>query len=211
YNMMATPAGRQYSLTLADGTRVWLNASSSISFPTVFGNKKREVSITGEVYFEVAPVKTAPFVVKHNGNIEVEVLGTHFNINSYDNEATPRTTLLEGKVKVKFQNSTSILKPGEQASLNKEGNISIASNVDLEEVMAWKNGMFQFDNTAIDAVMRQLARWYDVEIEYRGAILKHFGGNISRDVNLSQVLKILELTGEVKFRIEGKKIIATPA
>jgi transmembrane sensor len=210
FNTISTPAGRQYAVMLADGTKVWLNSSSSISFPTMFIGNERKVTITGEAYFEVAHNASDPFVVNVNEKAEVVVLGTDFNINAYDNESVPRATLLEGKIKVRSQSSSNILKPGQQASLNKDGSINICDHVDTEEVIAWKNGMFQFENATIGTVMRQLARWYDVEIEYKGVISKHFGGTISRNVNLSQVIKMLELTGEVKFTIQGKKIIAMP-
>jgi transmembrane sensor len=209
-NTISTPAGRQYAVVLSDGSKVWLNASSSISFPTIFIGKERKVAITGEAYFEVAHNASAPFVVAVNNKVEVVVLGTDFNINAYDNELVPRATLLEGKIKINCPASSNILMPGQQASLNKDGSIHISNHVDTDEVVAWKNGMFQFESATLDAIMRQLARWYDVEIEYRGVTSKHFGGTISRNVNLSQVLKMLELTGEVKFTIQGKKIIAMP-
>ncbi|MFI5193293.1 MAG: FecR family protein [Chitinophagales bacterium] len=210
YDVISTPAGRQYTVVLADGSKVWLNASSSIRFPTIFIGNERKVSITGEAYFEVAHNASTPFVVAVNEKADVVVMGTDFNVNAYDNELVPRATLLEGKIKVSCPAASSVLMPGQQASLNKDGSIHISSHVDTDEVIAWKNGMFQFESATLDAIMRQLARWYDVEIEYRGVTSKHFGGTISRNVNLSQVLKMLELTGEVKFMIEGKKIIAMP-
>lgn len=209
-NTISTPAGRQFAVVLSDGSKVWLNASSSIRFPTIFVGNQRKVAITGEAYFEVAHNASAPFIVAVNDKAEVVVLGTDFNVNAYDNELVPRATLLDGKIKINCPGGSNVLMPGQQASLNKDGSIHISGHVDTEEVIAWKNGMFQFESATLDAIMRQLARWYDVEIEYKGATSKHFGGTISRNVNLSQVLKMLELTGEVKFMIEGKKIIAMP-
>lgn len=205
YNTMSTPNGAQYKLVLPDGSRVWLNASSSITYPTAFSGNARAVSITGEAYFEVSKDKNKPFHVKVN-DVEVEVLGTHFNINSYSDEAAIKTTLLEGTVKV----NTVILKPGEQAQFSSD-KIRIVNEVDLEEVMAWKNGKFLFsEKTDIETIMRQISRWYDVEIEYRGKVTQHFWGSISRSANALQVLKLLETTGGVKFKIEGRKVIVIP-
>jgi transmembrane sensor len=209
YNTISTPRGGQYQLMLSDGSKVWLNAASSLRFPASFVGKERKVELLGEAYFEVAKNAAMPFKVKVNG-MEVEVLGTHFNINSYDNESTIRTTLLEGSVKINKNNSSSFLKPGQQAQMNKAGEIKIINNVDVEEAIAWKEGKFQFDRADIHDIMRQLARWYDVDVEYKGNVSSHFGGTISRDVNLSQVLNMLHLTGEVKFQIEDKKVFVMP-
>jgi ferric-dicitrate binding protein FerR (iron transport regulator) len=142
--------------------------------------------------------------------MEVEVLGTHFNINGYADEEVIRTTLLEGRVKINTKDGNNFLKPGQQAQLQKTGRIKLVDDADLEETMAWKDGNFQFENSDINAVMRQLTRWYDVDIEYKGTVAKHFIGSISRNVNLSQVLTMLQQTGEVKFIIEGKKVIVMP-
>jgi hypothetical protein len=209
YNTISTPRGGQYQLMLADGSKVWLNAASSLRFPASFVGKERKVELLGEAYFEVAKNAAMPFKVKVHG-MEVEVLGTHFNINSYDNESMIRTTLLEGSVKINKNNGSSLLKPGQQAQMNEAGEIKIISNVDVEEAIAWKEGKFQFDKADIHAIMRQLARWYDVEVQYKGNVSSHFGGTISRDVNLSQVLNMLHLTGEVNFKIEGKKVVVMP-
>ena len=209
YNTISTPRGGQYQLLLADGSKVWLNAASSLRFPASFVGKERKVELLGEAYFEVAKNAAMPFKVKVNG-MEVEVLGTHFNINSYDNESTIRTTLLEGSVKINKNNSSSFLKPGQQAQMNKDGEIKIINNVDVEEAIAWKDGKFQFDRADIHDIMRQLTRWYDVDVEYKGNVSSHFGGTVSRDVNLSQVLNMLHLTGEVKFQIEDKKVVVMP-
>jgi hypothetical protein len=209
YNTISTPRGGQYQLMLSDGSKVWLNAASSLRFPAGFVGKERIVELSGEAYFEVAKNAKMPFKVKVGG-MEVEVLGTHFNINSYDNESTIRTTLLEGSVKINKDNISGLLKPGQQAQLNKAGGIKIINDVDVEEAIAWKEGKFQFDRADIHDIMRQLARWYDVDVEYKGTVSSHFGGTISRNVNLSQVLNMLHLTGEVKFQIEDRKVAVMP-
>jgi transmembrane sensor len=209
YNLLQTPRGGQYKITLPDGSKVWLNAASSLKYPVVFSGKERKVEITGEAYFEIAKDAARPFKVQLN-QMEVEVLGTHFNINSYTDEETVRTTLLEGRVKVITASEKKFLQPGQQAQLKSSGNMKIVNDVNLEETVAWKDGNFQFENSDIKSVMRQLARWYDVEVSYQGNISKHFIGGISRNVKLSQVLSMLQQTGEVRFIIEGKKIIVMP-
>jgi transmembrane sensor len=209
YNTLTTPPGGQYKLTLPDGSNVWLNAASSIKYPTAFTGNTRQVETTGEVYFEIAKDASKPFRVKEN-EMEVEVLGTHFNINGYTDEALLRTTLLEGSVKITTPKGNDILKPGQQAQVQKTGVVKIINNADLEETMAWKDGNFYFENSDIYTVMRQLARWYDVDVTYKGTVSKHFLGTISRNVNLSQVLSMLQQTGEVKFKIEGRKVVVMP-
>lgn len=214
YNTIVTPRGSQYQLTLEDGSRVWLNAQSSIRYPAAFLGNERDVEITGEAYFEIAHNKSKPFKVKINnasGNGgEVEVLGTWFNINSYNDEDAIQTTLLQGEVKYSKDNKTAILKPGQQAQLKKEGSIEVHNAVDVEAVMAWKNGFFSFNQSDLPTVMRQIARWYDVDIVYEGKVPdRKFGGAISRNTNASQVLKILE-ESKIYFRIEGKRIIVLP-
>lgn len=205
YNTIATPRGGQYQLVLADGSKVWLNASSSLRYPTAFTGKERRVELTGEGYFEVARNTSMPFHVQVN-KMDVEVLGTHFNINAYDDEAAVKTTLLEGSVKVKADNSV-VLKPGEQAALmGAHSQLTINHSPDIDQVMAWKNGLFQFKAAGIETVLRQAARWYDVEFVYKGNIPERFSGQISRSANAEQLLKILELTGKVKFEINGKTI-----
>ncbi len=208
YNTIETPRGRQYQLLLEDGTKVWLNAASSIRFPVAFKGSERRVEITGEAYFEVAKNIEKPFRVAANG-ITVEVLGTHFNINSYADEATVNTTLLEGSVKVSKRDNQKILTPGQQAQINGRGDVKTERNVNISEVMAWKDNQFSFENTDIKKLMRQLSRWYDVEVVFKNETAEPvtFIGDISRTVNLSTVLKMLEQTGEVRFEIEGKKII----
>jgi len=209
YNTISTPKGGQYQLELPDGSQVWLNATSSIHFPTSFVGKERRVEITGEAYFEVAKNRDMPFIVTVNG-AEVQVLGTHFNVNAYSDEDNVKTTLLEGSVRFVSRANINMLKPGQQSQLAGDGLIKVVSNVDVDEVVAWKNGMFDFDNAGIETVMRQLSRWYDVEIEYKGKTDDLFIAEMRRNIKLSDALKALELTGKVKFDIQGKKIIVMP-
>ncbi len=209
YNTVHTPNGRQYSLRLADGSKVWLNAASSITFPTSFSGSQRKVSVTGEVYFEVADNSRMPFVVQKDG-LNVNVLGTHFNINSYDDENSINVTLLEGAVKVITPKGDNIIKPGQQARVIERGPVSVVNDVDMEEVMAWRNEVFKFKSIEIGSLMRQLARWYDVEVVYNKKVNDRFFIEVPRNTNLSDLLKALELTGRIKFKIEGKKIIVMP-
>ena len=209
YNTISTPNGGQYQLELADGSLVWLNATSSIRFPTTFIGKERRIEITGEAYFEIAKNREMPFIVAVNG-AEVQVLGTRFNINAYNDEDNVRTTLLEGSVKFVSGDNSNILKPGQQFQLAKNGAFNVANDVNVDEVVAWKNGLFAFENATIEKVMRQFSRWYDVEIEYRGKTDDLFIAEMRRNIKLSDALKALELTGKVKFDIEGKKIIVMP-
>ncbi len=206
FNTMATARGRQFKLVLEDGTKVWLNAESSIHFPTVFGKKQRNVDITGEAYFEVAKNAARPFTVSVNG-MQVQVLGTHFNINAYGNEPELRTTLLEGSVKVVKDKQVQMLVPGQQALLDNNNALSLVKNVNTGEIVAWKDELFSFNDTDIKTLVRQISRWYDVEFVLPANVLPlRITGKISRNVNLSELLKILELTGEVSFSIEGKKV-----
>ncbi|MBO9573193.1 MAG: FecR family protein [Chitinophagaceae bacterium] len=209
YNTMSTPRGGQYKLTLSDGTHVWLNAASSITYPTVFNDKTRPVSITGEVYFEIAINKSQPFIVTSSDGSITEVLGTSFNTNAYPNENAVRTTLIEGSVKITSSNNSKILSPGQQAVITEK--IIIDTGVNPAQVIAWKNGVFNFNNADLPTVMRQLERWYDIDVEYRGKTNQQFRfqGKFQRSLTLSQVLKILERM-EVKFRLEGKKLIVNP-
>jgi ferric-dicitrate binding protein FerR (iron transport regulator) len=213
WNTLTTPRGGQYQLVLPDGSKVWLNAASSIKFPAVFTGNERKVEMTGEVYFEVASLRLGtgqkmPFKVTIPGGAAVEVLGTHFNINAYDDESDIKTTLLEGSVKVSRDATAKILKPGEQVSISQSSDLSQPIPVQTEEVMAWKNGLFHFENVNIKAVMRQISRWYDIEVEYKGAINNEpLIIEIPRNTNLSDVLKVLETTTELQFKVEGKKVI----
>ncbi|HEY0669740.1 MAG TPA: FecR domain-containing protein [Sphingobacteriaceae bacterium] len=208
YNTLSTPRGGQYQVVLPDGTRVWLNAASSLRYPASFTGKKRIVYLDGEAYFEVAKNAAKPFHVEVRG-LDVEVLGTHFNINAYHDESYAKTTLLEGAVKVKRGDVQKLLTPGQQAVSGGSGPLKVIA-ADSDEVLAWKNGYFYFNKSTLPEIMRQLSRWYDVDIRYEGTIPDRiFGGEISRSSNASEVLKILELS-KVHFRIEGKYIIVMP-
>ena len=209
YNTIATPKGGQYQLTLSDGSRVWLNAQSSIRFPASFTGNERKVEMTGEGYFEIAHNAKMPFKVNVDG-VEVEVLGTDFNVNAYKDEPEMKTTLLNGSVKVKKGITSRIIKPGEQVVLNNKNEKIQIVNPDMEEVLAWKNGLFYFDGANIQFVMRQLARWYDVNVIYEGDLKeRRFGGEMQKDLQLSQVLKLLE-KNNIHFSIVGKNIIVKP-
>lgn len=205
FNTMTTPRGGQYRLTLPDGTKAWLNSSSSITFPTAFVEKNRSITVTGEVYLEVAKNEKQPFSVHANG-VEIAVLGTHFNVNAYPEEGSVRTTLIEGKVKVSSAAGTRTIAPGEQAKAG-NGKLDVDRDVNLEEVMGWKNGRFVFEGESIARVMHQLSRWYDMEVGDMETVDDRFFLDVPRSKKLSDVLKALELTGKVKFKIEGKKIV----
>lgn len=208
YNTVTTPRGGKYNLKLADGTQVWLNASSSITYPTVFTGNERNVTITGEAYFEVAKNKHMPFHVKA-GDQTIEVLGTHFNVNAYADEDKIRTTLLEGKVNVSNSATNAILLPGQQSIADPNSKSIVVKVADTEQAVAWKNGYFQFERSDIQSVMRQLSRWYDVDIKFEGkATQDKFGGSIPRDAPLSQVLRTLEQS-MVHFKIDGKTLTVT--
>lgn len=210
YNTISTPRGGQYQVTLSDGTRVWLNAASSIRFPVAFTGSQRRVEVTGETYFEVAHNAQQPFVVKA-ASTEVEVLGTHFNINAYADEASIKTTLLEGKVKISAPGTSTAryLQPGQQAGIGADGKINVLVNADTEEAVAWIKGRFQFSSADLRSILRQISRWYDVDVEYKGNVDLHFTGQLTRNENVSSVFEKLQLTGEVRFRIEGRKIIVS--
>jgi len=211
YNTITTPRGGQYQVTLPDGSRVFLNAASSLIYPTVFAGNERKVTLTGEAYFEVAHNSHQPFRVSSNGQT-VEVLGTHFNINAYSDERLIKTTLLEGSVRVSRGQKTVVLKPGQQAQISDrdtDSDISIISDADIEEAVAWKNGLFILDDH-IQPVMRLISRWYDVDVIYDGAAPDDiFGGEVPRFQNISEVLKVLQLTKKVHFKIEGRTIIVS--
>lgn len=208
YNTMSTPVGGTYQLMLPDGTGVWLNASSSITYPTAFAGNERKVSITGEVYFEVTKNTVMPFKV-NAGEQVIEVLGTHFNVNAYGDEHTVNTTLAEGKVKVINNNNAVMLKPGQQVQKDKAGNLKLVYNPDLDEILAWKDGVFRFNGTSIETIMRQVGRWYDVNVIYKDKISEQFVAEIPRNVNVSKLLELLELTKQVRFTINNKVITVT--
>ena len=203
YNTITTPRGRQYpDLILADGSKVWLDAGSSIRFPTSFTGGERKVEITGQVWFDVAHNEKMPFKVMVRG-IEIQDLGTQFNVNAYDDEAVVKVTLLRGAIKIQ----SALLKVGQQAQVAEDGKIKIADGVDVDQVMAWKNGVFDCENADVASVMRQISRWYDVDVTYDQQITKRVSLlNVPRSVTLVNILKILEMTGNVKFVVEGKKV-----
>jgi transmembrane sensor len=208
YNTLVTPRGGQYEVVLPDGSKVWLNAASSLRYPTSFTGKDREVELKGEAYFEVAKNEEKPFRVRVN-DIAVSVLGTSFNIMAYPDEPVVKTTLEEGTVKVLRGSKGIILYPGQQARAE-NNELKLVRGVDMEEVIAWKNGLFKFNGADIEAVMRQIGRWYNVDIVYQGAkTTNDFSGIISRNTNISNVLKILEYSG-VHFRIENNTVTVLP-
>jgi ferric-dicitrate binding protein FerR (iron transport regulator) len=213
YNTLSTPRGGQYKLLLADGTRVWLNAASSIRYPTAFTGPDREVEISGEAYFEIAKNAAMPFRVLtvsnpgDNDPMTIDVLGTHFNVNAYNDEPVVRTTLLEGLVKVSKGKNMAMLKPGQAAQVRKDGAIQQLSDVDLEATVAWKDGLFEFNDEELPAILRQISRWYDIDVEYAGAVpTDKFTGSVSRNTTLSGVLKILRLS-DVQVSVSNNKII----
>jgi len=209
YNTVITPKGGKMNLTLSDGTKVWLDAASSITFPVNFSSKERNVAITGEAYFEVAHNANKPFRVKAKGQT-VEVLGTHFNVNAYDDEPVICTTLLQGSVKVSNNIEQAILKPGQQSLVVGQASHFIVKDADIEQATAWKDGYFHFSRAGIPQIMRQLSRWYNVDIKYEGKIpTRAFSGDIDRSYNASVALKILSLS-KVHFQIEGKTIVVKP-
>jgi transmembrane sensor len=222
YNTISTPRGGQYQLVLPDGSRVWLNATSSIKFPVAFAGNSRTVELNGEAYFEVAKNPARPFVVNVK-DVEVKVLGTHFNIMAYSEEEAIKTTLLEGSVQLNSRQPAignslqagtgrqlAILKPGDQAVLTDDSRFTIHEHTDLEEVVSWTNGKFHFNNADIKVIMRQIARWYDVDVEYRNISAQtQLGGVVSRKEDLRQLLNYFEIAGKVHFTIEGRKIIVT--
>lgn len=222
YHTLSTPRGGQYQLTLPDGTVIWLNTASSIRYPTAFAGNERRVSVTGEAYFEVAHDKTKPFIVElpavHSphtegaGGGEVKVLGTHFNINAYSDEAATKVTLLQGSVAVKRSGSGQLarLKPGEQAILGTDSPFTIDRSPDTEQALAWKNGLFDFNGASLPEVMRQLERWYDIQVKYEGQppVVK-WRGKMDRGVKFSDVLDILTRM-EVKYKQQGRTLIILP-
>ena len=208
YNTVTTLRGGQYQVILPDGTKVWLNAASSLKYPTAFTGGERNVELTGEAYFEVAKNAAMPFRVRSAGQT-VQVLGTHFNINAYEDERAIKTTLLEGSIQITYQQAKALIKPGEQARIvaGSTNKIMIDENADTDEAVAWKDGYFQFNHADIRTVMRQISRWYDVTVRYDGTVSsKDFGGAIERNLKLSQVLHILEKS-QVHFTINGKEVV----
>lgn len=208
FNTVSTPRGVTYKLVLPDGTGVWLNTASSIQFPTAFAGNTREVTVTGETYFEVAKNAAKPFIV-HVNDVAVQVLGTNFNIEAWPGKAFVSTTLLQGLVSVERSDKKVTLKPGQQAIAAQA--ISVSSNADIDQAMAWKQGKFVFRATNIQDIMENLARYYDFEVQYQGTVTSSlFVGSFERSAPLSEILLFLEKTGGVRFRIEGRKVIVMP-
>lgn len=217
FNTISTPVGGEYQLILPDGTKVWLNAASSVRFPARFIGDTREVELIGEAYFEVNKQvsiigRRVPFIVK-TASEKVEVLGTHFNIKAYRNDDAVKTTLVEGSVRVSSSTNGRnlppvILKPNQQAVSGSGSNYISVRNVDSKNVVAWKNGYFSFQDENIKDVMRTISRWYNIDVEYKGKTDDRiFGGTISRFETFEKLLQTIELTGTVKFRIEGRRVI----
>jgi ferric-dicitrate binding protein FerR (iron transport regulator) len=244
YNTLGTPRGGQYRLVLPDGSKVWLNAISSIRYPTAFTGKERIVEITGEAYFEVVKDISKPFKVLINrggfinretdlvnretdinrepkfpslregpgvgsNDLEITVLGTHFNVNAYSDEPTIKTTLVEGSVKVTRKEQSVTIKPGEQTLLNNSGTLKVIHDANVDEAVAWRNGLFEFQDTDLQSILRQVMRWYDVDVDYQGNIPeRYFTAIISRDKTLTGVLEILKLS-DIDYKLEGKKLVIT--
>ena len=212
YNEISTPRGGFYQLVLSDGTKVWLDVASSLRFPTAFKGKERIVELTGEAYFEIAPKADQPFFVTTNG-VKVAALGTAFNVMGYQDEDAVRVTLINGSIKVARGKDFKLAEPGEQVSWirggsgGSAGNSLVVSNPDLQQVLAWKQGEFRFDGLPISAIMRQIARWYDVEVECKGAQPPNqFSGVIMRKKDVGELLSVLEQTDEVHFTLRGRNI-----
>lgn len=209
-NKVTTPKGGEYQVILQDGTHVWLNAASSISYPVIFNGNERKVVISGEAYLEVARNPDKPFIVVANG-AEVKVLGTHFNVSAYQDDDFVTTTLMEGAVKVTEKGSYALLKPDQQAVINKTSSSITVRDVDAAEAIAWKNGVFLYNNENIKGVMKVIARWYDIDVVYQGDMSnKTFGGKISKFENFEKLLKTLELTGVIHFKIQGRRVMVMP-
>jgi len=207
FNTITTPRGGQYKVELVDGTKVWLNAASSIKFPQAFTGTNREVELTGEAYFEVAKNKEKPFIVKASGT-QVQVLGTHFNVNAYSDNASITTTLIEGSVRMSNAGSAVMLAPGQQGTTTEKGTAIKISRADTEENLAWIKGFFVFHDESIVNIMKQVSRWYDVDVEYRDDVQQNeFGGTISRYKNITELLNNMQLTRTIHYKIEGRRVI----
>jgi ferric-dicitrate binding protein FerR (iron transport regulator) len=210
YNTLSTPRSGQYQLILPDGSHVWLNNLSSIRYPVSFRGKDRTVELTGEAYLEVTKDPTKPFIVKVKDE-SIEVLGTSFNVMAYAEEDAISTTLLTGSVRVKKDKKSVVLKPDEQVRVNAAGDLKVLHDVPSEDIVSWKNGFFYFGRASLKEVMRQLARWYDVEVVYAGAVPDvEFGGKVDRSLPLNDLLQFLDRSN-VHFRLEGRKLIVLPS
>lgn len=208
YNTLTTPLGGQYKIILPDGSKAWLNAGSSLKFPATFAKSERRVELSGEAYFEIMHNAAKPFLVSANGS-EIKVLGTHFNVSAYAEDEQLTTTLLEGAVEVRNEHRKALLKPGQRAQISSGNNNIQVEDTDVSIAVAWKNGYFEFKRANIKDIMKQLSRWYDIDVIYEGRVPEdEFVGKIRRSVTLSQALKMLQLS-QIKFRIEGRKIFIT--
>ncbi|MFT4022704.1 MAG: FecR domain-containing protein [Flavihumibacter sp.] len=210
-NTLLVPKGSQYELLLPDGTRVWLNAASSLQFPSQFGAAERRVVLNGEAYFEVKKDRSKPFFVMINDGSALKVLGTHFNISSYKEDAVVKTSLLEGAVSISKAGNQVILAPGQQAVTRELGPIRLNPSFNEEEVMAWREGKFQFTNAGIATVMNQVSRWYDVDITYQGTVSQKFNGTIVKGTPIEKIFEMLSLTNEVSFEKNNNHVIVKPA
>lgn len=209
YNTLNIPRGAEYQLVLPDGSKVWLNAASSLRFPTRFTGNERTVYLDGEGYFEIAKNTLQPFKVVTRNGMEVNVTGTHFNVMAYDDEAYIKTTLTEGKVKIKNGNAFTPLLPSQQASLQKNTQQIKVNEVDIDKEIAWKNGMIEFSDNDLPYIMRQLSRWYDVDVHFEGAAPQgSYNGSIPRKATLTEVMQILKLAG-VKYWLDNKRVVIT--
>lgn len=210
FNTMSTPKGRQFSIVLPDNSRAWLNAESSITYPTAFIGDHRTVKIKGEVYFEVMSDPNRPFRVELNSNAEVQVLGTGFNVKAYPDDKKISTTLINGAVRIKSLQQQQTIKPGQQTQIDHSGNLTLVKNADIAKIMAWKNGLFNFQDESLEEAMKQLERWYDIEVKYVGNPPdKKFFGELQRSLTLAQVIETFHEIG-IKLKIEGRTLIVTP-
>ena len=209
YNILSTPNGGQYKVQLPDGSMVWLNAASTLKYPTNFAGTERSVVLKGEAYFEIEKDINKPFKVTLADESEVKVLGTHFNVMAYENEKAKEVTLLEGSVQITKDYKILKLKPGQQGQINLD-EIELIASVDTEEVTGWKNGEFVFHDADIESIMRQVGRWYDVQIKYEANVTQHFNATISRNEPVSRLLHILEETDKIHFKIENQTIYVLP-
>jgi len=214
FNTLTTPRGRSIDVLLSDGTRVWLNAASSIRYPVTFTGKDRTVQVSGEAYFQVAKDAAMPFRVEVSlpGGVrqEIQVLGTSFNVSAYGEDGVVRTTLVEGSVKVITGTETRPISPGQQLILDGSDQLQLDAAADVEKAVAWKEGSFVFHADDLGSIMRQLSRWYDIGVHFEGAVNDHYTGRISRGVNISQVLKMLEAAGGVAFSVQNKEVTVRP-
>ena len=210
YNKLEIPRGGEFCLTLSDGTRVWLNSETSIQYPVAFGAKERRVFVQGEAYFEVAKDANKPFTVQFMSS-SVTVLGTSFNIRAYPEEKQSQTTLAEGSVRIYSPGSSMLLKPGEQVEVNALSGGMVKREVEVKSFTSWKDGRFVFEQQPLEDIMRTLERWYDIRVIFKdeGAKRISLSGNMKRYGDFSQVMKMLQMTGDVRFELHGNDVYIT--